>query len=141
MSVTRMDSTEGRLVEQAQAGDRRSFERLVARWDGEVLNLAYRLTGHLEDARDVRVDYERTNPQLRIEIDRPRAEAEFGITPNQASFDRPVGPSGPKPPGGLPPGPPDHSNTNNPPEYIIDPNGPDRRPNTGDEDYSDWNSP
>jgi RNA polymerase sigma-70 factor (ECF subfamily) len=45
---------ETNVIARAKAGDRRAFERLIARWDGEVLNLAYRLTGHREDARDVR---------------------------------------------------------------------------------------
>jgi len=48
------DASEGSVVAKAVAGDQRSFERLVARWDGEILNLAYRLTGSLEDAHDVR---------------------------------------------------------------------------------------
>jgi len=34
--------------------DRQAFERFVKRWDTEVLNLAYRLTGHREDALDIR---------------------------------------------------------------------------------------
>jgi RNA polymerase sigma-70 factor (ECF subfamily) len=46
--------TERTLVAAAVAGDSRSFERLVGRWEGEVLNLAYRLTGSAEDALDVR---------------------------------------------------------------------------------------
>ncbi len=41
-------------VSHAAGGDQAAFERLIARWEGEALNLAYRLTGNLEDARDVR---------------------------------------------------------------------------------------
>ena len=41
-------------VSHAAGGDQTAFERLIARWEGEALNLAYRLTGNLEDARDIR---------------------------------------------------------------------------------------
>ncbi len=44
---------EARNVSNAAGGDQAAFERLIARWESEALNLAYRLTGILEDARDV----------------------------------------------------------------------------------------
>jgi RNA polymerase sigma-70 factor (ECF subfamily) len=49
-----LDPVETSVIARAVAGDHRSFERLVARWDGELLNLAYRLTGSLDDAHDIR---------------------------------------------------------------------------------------
>lgn len=45
---------EARNVSRAAGGDQAAFERLIARWQDEALNLAYRLTGNLEDARDIR---------------------------------------------------------------------------------------
>ena len=42
------------LVRRFQAGEARAFEDLVARWSADLLSLAYRLTGDLEEARDVR---------------------------------------------------------------------------------------
>ncbi len=39
----------------------------------------------LPGALDVRVDYERSNPQVRVEIDRAQAEARFGVAPREAS--------------------------------------------------------
>lgn len=39
----------------------------------------------LPGAEDVRVDYERSNPQVRVEIDRARAEARFGVAPGEVS--------------------------------------------------------
>ena len=42
------------LVRRFQAGERSAFEALVRRWDAKVLNLAYRLTGGAEDAKDIR---------------------------------------------------------------------------------------
>ncbi len=45
---------EARNVSRAAGGDQAAFERLIARYQGEALNLAYRLTGNLEDARDIR---------------------------------------------------------------------------------------
>ena len=45
---------EARNVSRAAGGDQAAFEQLIARWQDEALNLAYRLTGSLEDARDIR---------------------------------------------------------------------------------------
>ena len=42
------------LVRQFQRGDQAAFETLVRRWDANVLNLAHRMLGDAEDARDVR---------------------------------------------------------------------------------------
>jgi HAE1 family hydrophobic/amphiphilic exporter-1 len=36
-------------------------------------------------AQDVRVDYDRSKPEIRVELDRPRAAAEFGISPATVS--------------------------------------------------------
>ena len=45
---------DGELVRLFQAGDRGAFTQLARRWEADMLNLAYRLTGDLEDARDIR---------------------------------------------------------------------------------------
>ncbi|MFQ5698704.1 MAG: efflux RND transporter permease subunit [Myxococcota bacterium] len=39
----------------------------------------------LPNARDVRVDYERTNPEVRVELDRARASGLFGVSPETVS--------------------------------------------------------
>ena len=39
----------------------------------------------LEGSADVRVDYDRSKPQIRVALDRPRAKAEFGISPDLVS--------------------------------------------------------
>ncbi len=39
----------------------------------------------IEGARDVNVDYERSNPELRIEVDRALASSEFSLTPQDVS--------------------------------------------------------
>ena len=41
------------LVQQARAGDQAAFEQLVRETYADTYTLAYRLTGHEEDARDV----------------------------------------------------------------------------------------
>lgn len=40
------------LVKKSQEGDYSSFEELVKRYEKKIYNLAYRLTGNREDARD-----------------------------------------------------------------------------------------
>jgi multidrug efflux pump subunit AcrB len=39
----------------------------------------------LDASTDVRVDYDRSRPEVRVELDRARAAAQFGITPDQVS--------------------------------------------------------
>ncbi len=39
----------------------------------------------LPAATDVRVDYDRTRPEIKVELDRPRASARFGISPQMVS--------------------------------------------------------
>jgi multidrug efflux pump subunit AcrB len=39
----------------------------------------------LPGAQDVRVDYDRSKPEIRVNLDRPRAAAEFGISPDRVS--------------------------------------------------------
>jgi len=41
------------LVRRSRAGDRRSFEALLTRYQRPVYNAAYRMLGNVEDARDV----------------------------------------------------------------------------------------
>ena len=40
------------LVEACIRGDRRAFEELVDRYEGPLFNIAYRITGSIEDAMD-----------------------------------------------------------------------------------------
>jgi RNA polymerase sigma-70 factor, ECF subfamily len=41
------------LVQRTRSGDLRAFEGLVARYEGALFNLALRMLGNVEDARDV----------------------------------------------------------------------------------------
>lgn len=50
------DLSDERLVERAKKGDADAFEVLVSRYERKVYNLAYRLTGHHEDASDLAQD-------------------------------------------------------------------------------------
>jgi len=43
-----------------------------------------RLAG-LEAATDLRVDYDRSRPEIRVEVDRVRAQTRFGVTPDQVA--------------------------------------------------------
>ena len=49
-----MSFTDEELVRRFQAGDPAAFEGVVVRWNPLVLELAYRMTGDLEEARDIR---------------------------------------------------------------------------------------
>jgi RNA polymerase sigma-70 factor (ECF subfamily) len=49
-----MDASDRTIIARVVAGDRDRFDDLVRRWDRRVLNLAYRLTGEIEEARDIR---------------------------------------------------------------------------------------
>ncbi len=46
-------SSDEQLVRKAQAGDRNAFEKLVHRYDRQVLTLALRFSGNEEDAKDI----------------------------------------------------------------------------------------
>jgi RNA polymerase sigma-70 factor (ECF subfamily) len=49
-----MQPTDEELVLRFQGGDEDAFESMVARWNEPILQLATRLTGDLEEAKDVR---------------------------------------------------------------------------------------
>jgi RNA polymerase sigma-70 factor (ECF subfamily) len=49
-----MSPSDEDLVLRFQGGDERAFEAMVARWNEPILQLATRLTGDLEEAKDVR---------------------------------------------------------------------------------------
>lgn len=44
------------LIERTRRGDREAFDELVRRYERQVYNLAYRLTGNYDDASDVVVE-------------------------------------------------------------------------------------
>jgi len=48
-----MDLSERQLIARFRRGDRDAFEEVVGRWSRDITNLAFRMTGHHEDARDV----------------------------------------------------------------------------------------
>ena len=50
----RMEPSDEELVLRHQRGDESAFEAMVARWNEPILQLATRLTGDLEEAKDVR---------------------------------------------------------------------------------------
>lgn len=41
------------LIEKAQKGDTRAFEKLVKKYDRQILSLAYQISGNLQDAEDI----------------------------------------------------------------------------------------
>ena len=47
-------ATDEELIARFKTGDESAFALLVGRWDQTVLNVAYRLLGNREDARDIR---------------------------------------------------------------------------------------
>jgi len=49
-----MEPSDEELVLRHQRGDESAFEAMVARWNEPILQLATRLTGDLEEAKDVR---------------------------------------------------------------------------------------
>jgi RNA polymerase sigma-70 factor (ECF subfamily) len=49
-----MEPSDEELVLRFQRGDELAFETMVARWNEPILQLATRLTGDLEEAKDVR---------------------------------------------------------------------------------------
>jgi RNA polymerase sigma-70 factor (ECF subfamily) len=49
-----MEAPDKTLINQFLGGDREAFGRIVVRWERRVLNLAFRLSSDLEEARDIR---------------------------------------------------------------------------------------
>jgi RNA polymerase sigma-70 factor (ECF subfamily) len=49
-----MDISDHELLRRYRRGDRSAFELMVRRWDERVMDLAYRITGDPEEARDIR---------------------------------------------------------------------------------------
>jgi len=49
-----MEPSDEELVLRCQGGDESAFEAVVARWNEPILQLATRLTGDLEEAKDIR---------------------------------------------------------------------------------------
>lgn len=49
----RADSRERQLVTRAQAGDRRAFDLLALKYQGQLLNVAYRYCHNVADAEDI----------------------------------------------------------------------------------------
>lgn len=47
------DTPEQALIERCQRGDKQAFDALLARYETQVYNLAYRLMGNPDDARDL----------------------------------------------------------------------------------------
>lgn len=47
------DDPDAALVQECRAGNRRAFERLLARYERPIFNAAYRILHHREDATDV----------------------------------------------------------------------------------------
>ncbi|MFO7891480.1 MAG: sigma-70 family RNA polymerase sigma factor [bacterium] len=41
------------LIEKAQKGDTRAFEKLVKKYDRQILSLAYQISGNTQDAEDI----------------------------------------------------------------------------------------
>lgn len=48
-----MSLQEASLIEQAKAGDIESFQQLISEHEKRVFNIAYRMLGNIEDAKDV----------------------------------------------------------------------------------------
>ena len=51
-----MDNTEQLLIEKCKQGDRRAFDTLIHSYEKRVYNLAYRLSGHYDEANDISID-------------------------------------------------------------------------------------
>ena len=50
--VKKMDSLEKKLIIEAQKGDMESFEKLIKEYQKDAYNIAYRMLGNTEDAKD-----------------------------------------------------------------------------------------
>jgi len=51
-----IDNEERLLIERCKQNDRLAFDELVRKYEKRVYNLAYRLSGHYDDANDISVD-------------------------------------------------------------------------------------
>jgi len=51
---TDLIESDAELITRLQRGDRDAFTVLVRRWEGPLVRIAYRITGHLAEAEDVR---------------------------------------------------------------------------------------
>ena len=51
--VPQASPTDGELVQRAKQGDRSAFDRLMERYEREVVSVAYRMLGHYDDAVDL----------------------------------------------------------------------------------------
>jgi RNA polymerase sigma-70 factor (ECF subfamily) len=51
---TEQSESDAELIARFQAGDRSAFAALVRRWEGPLVRIAYRITGDLAEAEDLR---------------------------------------------------------------------------------------
>src|SRR5450432_1498321 len=51
-----MNVNERSLIEKCKQGDRKAFDTLIRGYEKRVYNLAYRLSGHYDEANDISVD-------------------------------------------------------------------------------------
>ncbi len=51
-----MNPAERNLIEKCKQGDRKAFDTLIRNYEKRVYNLAYRLSGHYDEANDISVD-------------------------------------------------------------------------------------
>jgi RNA polymerase sigma-70 factor, ECF subfamily len=51
---TELSESDAELVSRFQRGDRSAFTALVRRWEGPMVRIAYRITGDLSEAEDLR---------------------------------------------------------------------------------------
>ena len=51
---TELIESDAELIKRLQRGDRHAFTVLVRRWEGPLLRIAYRITGEITEAEDVR---------------------------------------------------------------------------------------
>jgi RNA polymerase sigma-70 factor (ECF subfamily) len=70
-----MPLTDASAVDRARAGDHEAFRCLVERHSRQIYRLAYRMTGHVEDAEDV---VQETLLRAYRELDRFEARSNFG---------------------------------------------------------------
>lgn len=56
VSIIMADSAEWMLIERCKRGDRDAFDKLIRAYEKRVYNLAYRLSGHYDEANDISVD-------------------------------------------------------------------------------------
>ncbi len=65
---------EEQIIDMARAGDVTAFESLVEEYDGRIYNMAFRMLGNVEDARDVAQE---TFLKAYTSLDRFRGDASF----------------------------------------------------------------